>query len=250
MSFDEECDLSLLCAYCRDRDGETRDHVFPRSWYPTTTPMNLEKWQVPACSSCNNSKATLEGVVRTWLSASVDSESEGAKGVWESSMRAIDPATGKSKRDSHAKSKARKEFKDVLVKPSKMKISTSDSLINVAGKDAADLGIAADMKKVDKLMQLFALGCFRYLRDRPLNPESKIDIYYSHTPEQINYFEQQVEKAETSRSIGPGFEISMTSAFAELLYPSLLIRIWGKILIRANLVEKTPQNMLLRDTKL
>ena len=240
-----------MCTYCRECRGETRDHVFPRGWYPTSTPSNLEKWQVPACSPCNSSKAALEGTVRTWLSASVDPESEGAKGVWESSMRAIDPTTGKSDRDRRAKNKAREKLTAMLVQPSRMTPTAAAGLLNVAGKDAADAGLAIDMGKVDELMQLFALGCFRYLRKRPLNPASSVEIAYPRKSEQIGYFEQKVGEAVLSKSIGPGFEVSMTSpSSADLLYPLLLIRIWGKILVCAMLVEKTPQNMLLPDAKL
>ena len=42
------------CVHClHEVDAITDDHLFPRSWYPTTTPQNLEKWKFPACGRCN-----------------------------------------------------------------------------------------------------------------------------------------------------------------------------------------------------
>jgi len=42
------------CVHClRFFKVLTSDHVFPVSWYPETTPDNLEKWQMPSCKKCN-----------------------------------------------------------------------------------------------------------------------------------------------------------------------------------------------------
>jgi hypothetical protein len=42
------------CVHCLQDPVElTWDHVLPVSWYPTTTPPNLEKWQIPSCWPCN-----------------------------------------------------------------------------------------------------------------------------------------------------------------------------------------------------
>jgi len=36
------------CIHCLEEFSSlTSDHVFPDSWYPETTPDNLEKWQMP-----------------------------------------------------------------------------------------------------------------------------------------------------------------------------------------------------------
>jgi hypothetical protein len=36
------------------------DHVFPESWYPKTTPPNLEKWKVPSCIPSNSALGVIE----------------------------------------------------------------------------------------------------------------------------------------------------------------------------------------------
>lgn len=42
------------CVHClTDPVDRNWDHMFPKSWYPDTTPENLEKWQIPSCIACN-----------------------------------------------------------------------------------------------------------------------------------------------------------------------------------------------------
>jgi len=188
----DSCHVNKMCAYCRVEQGFTRDHVFPRGWYPTTTPANQTKWTVPACDSCNNVKASLEGVVRTWLSASVDPNHDAARGVWEQSVRAIDPTTEKSDRDAGAKRKAQEALISSIIRPSQLAPEKSNRLLNVSGSAAADAALQVDNRKVTQLFELFALGCFRYLNKRPLNLGSKIEKYFAHTPDQVDLFEQNV----------------------------------------------------------
>jgi hypothetical protein len=49
------------CVYCLQFfKNLTLDHVFPKSWYPDTTPENLRKMQVPACDECNQKFRKIE----------------------------------------------------------------------------------------------------------------------------------------------------------------------------------------------
>jgi hypothetical protein len=42
------------CVHCfKDVEGRNSDHVFPASWYPDSTPPDLEKRQIPSCIPCN-----------------------------------------------------------------------------------------------------------------------------------------------------------------------------------------------------
>jgi len=49
------------CAHClKYVDKATSDHVFPKSWYPSTTPKGVEKWQMPSCIECNSRMGKIE----------------------------------------------------------------------------------------------------------------------------------------------------------------------------------------------
>jgi hypothetical protein len=58
------------CVYClKDYQSGSWDHVFPRSWYPNTTPQDMEKWKVPSCIPCNHefSKTEQDLLIRLGL---------------------------------------------------------------------------------------------------------------------------------------------------------------------------------------
>ena len=55
----------------------TSDHVFPRSWYPDTTPANLEKWQMPSCRQCNADFGRMEEDLLLVLALCADPNADG-----------------------------------------------------------------------------------------------------------------------------------------------------------------------------
>lgn len=51
----------MRCVHCQESlKKKTKDHVFPRSWYPKTTAANVQRWTVPSCGSCNGKFGEME----------------------------------------------------------------------------------------------------------------------------------------------------------------------------------------------
>jgi hypothetical protein len=49
------------CVHClKEVEERNSDHVFPESWYPDSTPPDVEKWQIPSCIPCNSEYGRLE----------------------------------------------------------------------------------------------------------------------------------------------------------------------------------------------
>jgi len=72
------------CVYClREFEWLTSDHIFPKSWYPESTPANLEKWQVPACEPCNQKYSKTEDELLVRLGLCVNPKDHRASGVGE-----------------------------------------------------------------------------------------------------------------------------------------------------------------------
>lgn len=60
-TIEHEHKVSLRCVHCREPlKNKTKDHVFPRSWYPETTPENVQRWTVPSCRNCNGKYGEME----------------------------------------------------------------------------------------------------------------------------------------------------------------------------------------------
>src|SRR5690606_6710615 len=88
------------CVHCaQSHDNLTWDHVFPKSWYPATTPPNLEKWKIPACPKCNREYGQLEEDLLTAFALCLDPDHPDTADIVERGMRAIDPASGRDGKD-------------------------------------------------------------------------------------------------------------------------------------------------------
>ena len=99
------------CVYCLRWFAKlTEDHVFPRSWYPDSTPPTIEKWDVPACSKCNTYFSRVEQELLIRMGLCLDPQSEASSGIPQKALTAINPKLAKNDRDRRARQKLRKQI--------------------------------------------------------------------------------------------------------------------------------------------
>jgi hypothetical protein len=88
------------CIYCLDDFNElTWDHVLPISWYPESTPRNIEKWKVPACLECNKHLGNIEEDLLLRLALCLDPKSIASLGIPNKALRSVNPLYGKNEKD-------------------------------------------------------------------------------------------------------------------------------------------------------
>jgi len=74
--------MKQRCVHCLKRsDKGTKDHVFPRAWYPDNTPQKVQRWTVPCCSNCNGKFGSLEKKLFTRLALCIDPRKVEASGI-------------------------------------------------------------------------------------------------------------------------------------------------------------------------
>ena len=96
------------CVHCVAADDHlTWDHVFPESWYPKTTPPNLEKWKIPACLKCNHEYGLLEDDLLTTFALCLDPDHPDTADVVARGLRAIDPDVGRNGKDRKKRAQRR-----------------------------------------------------------------------------------------------------------------------------------------------
>lgn len=100
-----------ICVYClNEKDEITDDHVIARSWYPGTTPDNLEKWQVPSCQKCNNRFSRLEEEMLLHLAMCLDPNGQHSSKIVKWAFRSIDPSLGKTEKEKRIRGKKREKI--------------------------------------------------------------------------------------------------------------------------------------------
>jgi len=107
---------NLRCVHCLKLFEElTADHVFPKSWYPVTTPENIEKWQMPSCGACNNKYGKIEEELGLKFGLCLDPTDHNAIGIANKAMRSINPLHAKNDRDFvHRKKRREKVIREVI----------------------------------------------------------------------------------------------------------------------------------------
>src|SRR3546814_13047400 len=106
------------CVYCLrllTPALRTQDHVIARSWFPLSTPQNVEKWKVPSCRPCNHKFGKVEEDILHRLAMSLDRNDIAAAGIVETALRSIDPKQGKTTRDREHRQRKREKLRRELV---------------------------------------------------------------------------------------------------------------------------------------
>ena len=70
-----------LCAICGEQNATTRDHVPPKSIFPTPRPNHLVT--VPCCFDCNNGASELDDLFKVYLSLQAAGTNEIATALFE-----------------------------------------------------------------------------------------------------------------------------------------------------------------------
>lgn len=78
------------CIHCREKlNRKTKDHVFPNSWYPETTPKNIERWTAPSCGLCNEKFGALEKELLVFFALCMDPTKPAARGLYATVRRTM-----------------------------------------------------------------------------------------------------------------------------------------------------------------
>ena len=104
------------CVHCFNTfQALTWDHVFPRSWYPDSTPENLKKWKVPACRECNKRLGEIEERLLFRFALCLDPQSLAAKGIPQKILRSANAFLAKNEKDRHQRQARREKLLRELV---------------------------------------------------------------------------------------------------------------------------------------
>lgn len=103
-----------ICTHCLNEVSERNwDHVLPESWYPKSTPPDMEKWKVPSCLACNSEYGKIEQDLLIKFGLCLDPNHPDTKDVVERALRSINGKYGKNPLDQKRRDqKKQKILKD------------------------------------------------------------------------------------------------------------------------------------------
>lgn len=75
------------CIFCLARPATEKEHVFPKSWYPSTTPATVQFLTVPVCGFCNDDFEVAERTFSTAILMGMDPKNPAVASVMETFQR-------------------------------------------------------------------------------------------------------------------------------------------------------------------
>lgn len=89
------------CVHCLKDVGERNsDHVFPESWYPDSSPLDVEKWQMPSCIPCNTEHGKIEQDFMVKIALCLDPYDPASASIVQKALRSVKPSAAHNARDA------------------------------------------------------------------------------------------------------------------------------------------------------
>jgi len=218
------------CIHCGVPSEElTGDHVFPESWYPDSTPLDLEKWQAPSCKSCNEGYGRLERTLFLKLAMGLEPWTVGAEGIAERALRSFDPRTAKNENDRKHREGAREKVRRSIVNVSAVSF-TEPILPNIGTiHSSGDQGYSIEIvpqADLHRLIGKFVRGISYLATGGVLAPEYVIRViplmHSDRLPQHL------LESPATVFERGPGFRVERHGTCDDRFAALFRIQFWGR----------------------
>jgi hypothetical protein len=227
------------CLHCLQLiEHKSEDHVFPSSWYPETTPSQVQRWKVPSCKKCNNALGKIEKELLLRLGLCIDPAKAEASGISARVLRSF--GLGNAGQTAREKELRRKTMERLLreIVPyydSRKMYSPLPGLGLHAGFHPAEqLVIPVSSEMLTRVAQKVVRGCEFKLAGRYVEVPYSIRVYFVEKSPELEPLYRQGSETH----LGPGFELNrMQSPEGPIpvLYRAL---IWGTIPFHAAIDEK------------
>jgi len=190
------------CIHCtRHFEELTSDHVFPRSWYPDSTPEKMEKWQVPACRKCNNEYGRLEEELLLLLGVCLSNSAFASLGMGARVVKAVDPSRGRNDRDENARLNKGIKLVQSFHPPVKGRP------VMTLGGDPSGLAVSIPTKSLKRICEKIIRGTIYLHAERILSDEH--EVLCSAVPEAEDaLFDLATKKFGATFDRGPGIEVT------------------------------------------
>jgi hypothetical protein len=232
------------CAYCRIESERFEDeHVFPESWYPTTTPTGAAKIKVPSCSTCNRNYGRLEERLQRQWAVCIDTTNPAACGVWDRVQRSLRPEDGRNERDARIRAGNRDKLKrSVQTFPAgsagqfpgfgaiEARWTQQPSGLHVLAADAVKI----DAKDVASFTEKLVRGLYYHIHEAPLPDDVAVNTYVVAEDAWPALLKQV--RAMTPQGVPPGFIFWRGVAKDQPMYALWYFLIWGQVFLQASTI--------------
>ena len=214
----------------------TADHVFPRAWYPDTTPANMEKWQAPACRDCNATYGRLEEEILLKLGICLDSDAPASSGIGQKALDAMNYAKGRSEKDASIRHRKALQLLSRSVSiPGQLK----PEFIEVLNSGPANLGTSISRKDLDRIAEKIVRGVIWVHLQEVVDERCVIKV--SSSPKPNPEFDALTIQNGVRYDRGPGFTVYWARPPEDPICGYFLMKFFDRIDLRATVLPRSPE---------
>jgi len=216
------------CVYCLEcHDELTWDHILPRSWYPDTTPSDVEKWKVPCCVRCNSAYGRLEEDLLVRLGLCLNSEDFRCAGVPQAVMRSLTPKVGRDEADSEIRARRRSKIKNQVVYVS----DASRGILpgfgdSVGAANAPRAAVLLPKQELVRFGEKLLRGIVFRLSGKVIDHSQDIGVHFCE-PGRVTYVNALLRHGD-KHELGPGLSVVYAVAKDNDQAQIVRVTIWDK----------------------
>ena len=220
------------CIHCfRPLKDKTKDHVFPRSWYPDDTPVNVQRWTVPSCLDCNNRLGVIEENLFVKLGICVGPSQAEASGISKRALERLGIGDLKidEREKGHRAALRNKIIKEVIPYEEGMEPfpGTAHNLDLQGDRPIAILISQKDLLDVSKKV---LRGCEFKISHRIIDYPYRLEVYFPNE-KKIEFVSELFQKVSQVTYFGPGFEVKRGESDKDEMVALYKVTIWGQFKI-------------------
>jgi hypothetical protein len=222
----------------REDVERTWDHVFPRAWYPETTPADLYKWQIPSCNRCNRELGKIEEDLLFRLGLCVNPTPETA-GIIKKAQRSYTPEFAKNERDRAARATRMARIQNEMIDgPNIQRSAIYPGLGERWGRPPTQgLGILARANGFRRLTEKIVRGIYFLEDEKFIEPPYFIE-FYALTDDGALPVKEQLDRFGKEYTRGPGILIRRAVALDDSMSAIFEIVVWAQFKMYASVRTK------------
>lgn len=227
----------IHCLHWIEAKDKTQDHIFPKSWYPESSPRELERWTAPSCKRCNENLGAMEDRLFLRMAVCINPKEMASSGISKKALRAMGIGTVVTKKEARIRAtRLRKLLKEVepftqhtpKLFPGFGPPSGFPRELLVTIKIPAEELEKASQKIIRGLE--YKLGRGRYIEN------NYICRVYFVEKDSVSDVDKLIDRG-TKITHGPGFSVARNTSNdpKTVLYR---VKIWNKLIIHASITKK------------
>lgn len=211
-------------------DDLTSDHVFPKSWYPLTTPLDMEKWRAPSCGKCNSRIGGIENRLLVKIGLCVPPFEPESLGIAHKAMRSLKPECGRNEHDAKSRERSKRTALKEAVDPTTMPlVSILPRFGFHSGVDPSEEpGVLVSVSDLKVVGEKIVRGTTWVIDKEYIETDHRIQIIFPRDPTSGPFIED-LKRFGKLYSFGPGLSIIRAVADGDRQSGICLIEIWGRL---------------------